>query len=237
MILKVLIADDEPIARDILTDYVSKAPMLELVATCSNALEVFAALNKQKVDLLLLDINMPEITGMDLLRSLKEPPMVIFTTAYSEYAIESYELNAVDYLLKPISFDRFMKAVSKAQDVHSVKDVAAAPSSQDDVIFVKSDGKHIRVELSELVLIEGVKDYVRLHLQNSSLLVHSTMKNMEEQLATYNDFLRVHKSYLVNLKHIREIDGNMLRLGDTTVVVGNTYKDKVAEILNRFKTI
>lgn len=237
MILKVLIADDEPIARDILTDYVSKAPMLELVATCSNALEVFAELNKQKVDLLLLDINMPEITGMDLLRSLKEPPMVIFTTAYSEYAIESYELNAVDYLLKPISFDRFMKAVSKAQDVHSVKDVAAAPSPKDDVIFVKSDGKHIRVELSELVLIEGVKDYVRLHLQNSSLLVHSTMKNMEEQLATYNDFLRVHKSYLVNLKHIREIDGNMLRLGDTTVVVGNTYKDKVAEILNRFKTI
>lgn len=237
MSLKVLIADDEPIARDILTAYVSKVSTLELVGACNNALEVFATLNKQEVDLLLLDINMPEVTGVDLLRSLKDPPMVIFTTAYSEYAIESYELNAIDYLLKPIAFDRFIKAVNKAQDAITTQDTAPITHTNDNAIFVRSDGKHIRVELSELLLIEGVKDYVRLHLQSGSILVHSTMKNMEEQLAPYNDFIRVHKSYLVNLKHIKEIEGNMLKLGDTTVVVGNTYKDKVAEILRRFKTI
>lgn len=237
MMLRVLIADDEPIARDILTEYVSKVPTLELVATCSNALEVFAELNKQQVDLMLLDINMPEITGMDLLRSLREPPMVIFTTAYSEYAIESYELNAVDYLLKPIAFDRFMKAVNKAQDTVGAKDTLPATQELDNAIFVKSDGKFVRIDLPELLLIEGVKDYVRLHLSSGNVLVHSTMKNMEEQLAPYNDFIRVHKSYLINLKHIKEIDGNMLKLGATTVVVGNTYKDKLAEILARFKTI
>lgn len=237
MSLKVLIADDEPIARDILTEYVSKVPTLELVGACSNALEVFAMLNKQGVDLLLLDINMPEVTGVDLLRSLKEPPMVIFTTAYSEYAIESYELNAIDYLLKPIAFDRFIKAVNKAQDATATQDPISITHTSDNAIFVRSDGKHIRVELSELLLIEGVKDYVRLHLQSGSILVHSTMKNIEEQLTAYNDFIRVHRSYLVNLKHIKEIEGNMLKLGDTTVVVGNTYKDKVAEILRRFKTI
>lgn len=234
--LKVLIADDEPIARDIVMAYAAKLPTLKVVATCNNAVEVFEALNKQSVDILFLDINMPEITGIDLLKTLRNPPQVVFTTAYAEYAVESYELNAVDYLLKPFSFDRFVKAVNKATDKI---EQSSSPnhSIQDNTLFVKSDGKLVRINLDELLLIEGLKDYVKLWVGEQSILVHSTMKNMEEQLAPYNNYVRVHKSYIVNVRHIREVEGNTLRLNKQEVVIGNTYREKVFELLDKFRLL
>lgn len=235
--LKVLIADDEPIARDIVLAYSGKLPMLQVVGTCKNAVEVFEALSKQEVDILLLDINMPEITGIDLLKTLRNPPQVIFTTAYSEYAVESYELNAVDYLLKPFSFDRFAKAINKAAALIDQPTATPQHSVQDNTLFVKSDGKLVRIQLEELLLIEGLKDYVKLWAGDKPLLVHSTMKNLEEQLAQYPHFVRAHRSYIINIAHIREVEGNTLRLGPHEVVIGNTYRDKVFEVLDRMRLL
>lgn len=233
--LKILIADDEPIARDIIIAYVAKMPMLEVAATCQNAIEVFETLNKQTIDILFLDINMPEISGIDLLKSLRNPPLVIFTTAYSEYAVESYELNAVDYLLKPISFERFAKAVNKAISLREEK--PPGTPTQDNSLFVKSDGKLVRIDINELLLIEGVKDYVKLWAGDKPLMVHSTMKNMEEQLAQYQHMVRVHKSYIVNLSKVREVEGNALRLGQHEVVIGSTYREKVFELLDKWRLL
>ncbi len=232
--LKVLIADDEPIARDILTEYVHRLPMLQLAGACSNAIDVFAQLNAQQIGLLLLDINMPEMTGVDLLKALKNPPMVIFTTAYSEYAVESYELNVIDYLLKPIAFERFAQAIDKAL---SAKYEIQTTSKEviERTIFVKSEGKYVRVDIDDLHYVEGVKDYVKLWLGNSYVLVHSTMKNMEGQLEKYGSFLRVHKSYIVNLALVTEVDGNMLRMGNHTAIIGNTYKDEVLSAFEKYR--
>lgn len=234
MPLKVLIVDDEPIARDILTEYVAKVPDIELAGTCTNAVEVFAFLNKHEVDILLLDINMPEITGIELLQTLRNPPMVIFTTAYSEYAVESYELNAIDYLLKPIAFDRFVQAINKVLS-KKADSVSSQKTQTEDSFFVKSDGKLVKVLLNELYYVEALKDYVKLWLKDSSLIVHSTMKNMEEQLKRYDSFLRVHKSFLINLSHVTEVEGNMLKLGAYTTLVGNTYKEEVMRVLTKYR--
>lgn len=232
--LKVLIADDEPIARDILIEFVSRLPTLQLVATCKNAVEAIGVLNTTPVDIMLLDINMPEISGMQLLKSLSNPPLTILTTAYSEYAVESYELDVVDYLLKPFSFDRFSKAISKAADTIE-RNTNDSTSVSGNTMFVKCDGKLVKIHLDELLLIEGVKDYVKLWVGDKALLVHSTMKNMEDRLSKYTGMLRVHKSYIINLAHVREIEGNTIRLGNHTVIIGSTYKDKFTESFNRHK--
>lgn len=237
MALKVVIADDEPIARDILKEYVSKNPELELVGECKNALEVFALLNKTAADLLLLDINMPEISGVELVKTLRNPPMVIFTTAYSEYAVESYELNAIDYLLKPIPYDRFVTAINKAIDYKEVDSPEGSVAKEAGVIFVKSEGKLVKVDLQDIMMIEGVKDYVKIHTTQAAHLVHSTMKHMEEQLSEYDWLLRTHKSYIVNLNHLQELEGNMLKLEGHTALVGATYKDRVQEFLAKYKLI
>lgn len=236
--LNVLIADDEPIARNILLAYCAKIPAIKVVATCKNAIEAISELNKANVDLMLLDINMPEITGADLLKTLRNPPPAIFTTAYSEYAVESYEMNVVDYLLKPFSFDRFAKAINKAIEKKETSNNTENDTSVTDrTLFIKSDGKLVKINLAELHLIEGVKDYVKLWVGDQSYMVHSTMKNMEEQLAVYTNMLRVHKSYIVNISHVQEVDGNMLKLGNQTVVVGNTYKDAFSEAFSRYRLI
>jgi len=239
--IKVLIVDDEPIARDIMETYVQKLPELQLAGSCKNALEAFRFISQQEIDLLLLDINMPEITGMDFLRTLKNPPLVIFTTAYAEYAIESYELNAVDYLLKPVSFERFMKGINKAADiVRSDAKVVAVQNTTaqvDNLMFVKAEGKLVRLDLAELWFAEGLKDYVRLWTEKGKIIVHSTMKNFEEQLAAYPYFMRIHKSYIVNIKYIAEVDGNCVRVKDQMLTIGNTYRDDTFTMLNKYKLL
>jgi len=241
-IAEVLIVDDEPLARDILENYVQKIPGLHIAGTCKNALEAFSHINKQQIDILLIDINMPEISGIDFLKSLKNPPIVIFTTAYSQYAVESYELNAVDYLLKPISFDRFLKAIHKAtellqNDRETAQAVATPSGFSGNVLFVKSDGKLLKIDLNQLWLIEGLKDYLKLHIDSGKIIVHSTMKNFEDQLAHLPAFVRVNKSYIINIKYITEIDGNVIRLKNESITIGSTYKDEVHKLFDNYKLL
>jgi len=239
--LKILIADDEPLAREILENYAGKTPGLEIVASCKNALEAFSVLSKQPVDLLLLDINMPEINGIELLKTLKDPPQVIFTTAYPEYAVESYDLNAIDYLLKPVSFERFLRAVSKVKttlpQARNNNNLIAPPHPEQDILFVKSDGKLIKIDLSQLLFVEGLKDYLKLRMESKNLVIHGTMKDMEEQLKRRNDFVRVNKSYIVNMRYISEVEGNIIRIREHIIPIGNTYSGEIREILNRLKLL
>ncbi len=235
-ILKAVIVDDEPLAIEVLLSHLKSVPYVEVVATCRNALEAYAAVTAGEVDVLLLDINMPEITGITFLRSLSKPPMVIFTTAYADYALESYELSAVDYLLKPVSFNRLMKAIQKAYNLkfpglHQ----AAAVETQEQMLFVRSEGKWVRIDISKVWLVEGLKDYVRIWSDDGRMTIHSTMKNLEEQLRKYNDFVRVHKSYIVNLKFVSETDGNTIKVKDQVIAVGGTYKEEVQKRINTYR--
>lgn len=235
--IRVAIVDDEPLAQEILQSYLQKLPDTELVGVCKNALEAFALLNKQTVDLLLLDINLPEITGIDFLKSLKYPPKVIFTTAYTEHAIESYELNAIDYLVKPIAFDRFLKAINKIQhDTPSAPLQTINPSSE-KLLFVRSEGKWIKIDIRKLWFVEGLKDYVRLWTDEGRITVHSTMKNFEEQLKPYANFIRVHKSHIINLEYITEVDGSSIQIKDQLIAIGSTYKEEVQKLLDGYRLL
>jgi len=241
--IRTLIVDDEPIAQDILETYISKIPELELAGKCKNALEAFSFLNKGETDLMLLDINMPEISGMDFLKSLKNPPHVIFTTAYSEFAIESYDQSAIDYLLKPISFERFLKAIDKANKIINPVGTEMQPSSnilsdnQPNLMFVKSEGKLIKIDLSQLWLVEGLKDYVQLWLEEGKVIVHTTMKNIEELLNNNSNFMRVHKSHIINIRFISEVWGNSIKIKNQNIIIGNTYKEEVDKVLDSYKLL
>lgn len=244
MAFKVLIVDDEPLAQELLEAYLQKLPGFELVGKCSNALEAFSMLNKQPVDLMLLDINMPEINGMEFLKTLKTPPKVIFTTAYANYAVESYELNALDYLLKPITFERFFKAINKATEVLQPTRPAEQPTTpsntatpKDNILFVKTEGKMVKIDLAQLWFIEGLKNYVRLWTDSGKIIVHSTMKNIEEQLAAYPMFVRVSKSFIINIKYVSEIDGNIIRIKSEIITIGNTYRDEVHRLFDGYKLL
>lgn len=236
MNMQVLIVDDEPLAQDVLESHMLKIPGLTLVAKCNNALEAFSVLNTGSIDLMFLDINMPEISGLDFLKMLKQPPPVIFTTAYSEFAVVSYELEAVDYLVKPIPFDRFLKAVQKVQD-RTKQPSGARPNSDVGILFVRTDGRLIKTDLDQLWLVEGLKDYVRLCTDTGKIVIHSTMKNLEEQLLSRPEFLRVSKSYIVNLKHIREIDGHTIRIRDQVITIGSTYRDTVHQVFDSYRLL
>jgi DNA-binding LytR/AlgR family response regulator len=238
--MKIAIIDDEPLAAEVLQSYLQRLDTVELVAVCTNALQAFALLSKQKVDLLLLDINMPEINGVDFLKTLKNPPLVIFTTAYTEYAVTSYELNAVDYLLKPVSFERFLKAINKASALlesasETVPVSSLSPNTVDRLMFVRSEGKWIKIDLAKVWFVEGLKDYVRIWMDEGRVTVHSTMKNFEEQLQPFNNYIRVHKSHIVNLDYVEEVDGSAIRIKGETVVIGSTYKDAVQKVFNGLK--
>lgn len=232
-IINVLIADDEPIARDILLSYCGRVPLLHVAAVCKNAQEAMNTLEQTSIDLLLLDINMPEITGIDMLKIINNPPPVILTTAYPEYAVESYELNTIDYLLKPFSFDRFSKAINKAIDAIETKPDINAEAER--YLFVKSDGRQVRIRTSELSFIEAEKDYVRLHIPEKPVLVLSTMKSMEEQLESFPTFIRVHKSYIVNIAHVTEFDNNSLLVNGYKISIGGTYKERFTELMHTFR--
>lgn len=242
--IRTVIVEDEPIAQEILAAYISKIPALQLIGKCKNGLEAFSLLSREKVDLLLLDINMPEINGLDFLKTLRNPPLVIFTTAYPEFAVESYEQNAIDYLLKPISFERFLKAINKVTEVINIKNfniqenenqVALTTKKADNLIFVKSEGKLVKIDLTDLCFVEGLKDYIQLWTGQGRIIVHSTMKNIEEQLASYSNFVRINKSYIINLKFLKEIDGNMVLINDQKLPIGSTYRDSVQQLLQNYR--
>ncbi|MDA3883256.1 MAG: LytTR family DNA-binding domain-containing protein [Bacteroidales bacterium] len=217
-----IIVDDEPLARDILIEYTSKFSFLHLVAECKNAYEASAALQEYKIDLMFLDIQMPDISGMKLLDTLEHKPYVIFTTAYSDYAVEGFEKNAVDYLLKPISPERFLQAVTKVHDLQSLH--AHAKPEERNYMFVKVEYQTVRVNFNDILYIEGLKDYVKIYTNQGMIMTLLNIKGILAKLPEHQ-FVRVHKSYIVSLSAIEKIERNRIIFGTKRIPVGDTYKD------------
>ncbi|OKS88775.1 LytR/AlgR family response regulator transcription factor [Mucilaginibacter polytrichastri] len=231
-----LIADDEALARDILENYVHRLEKLNLTGTCANGAEVYNMLEKHAVDLVFLDIHMPHLTGIELLRTLKNPPAIVLTTAYREYALEGYELNVIDYLLKPISFDRFIKAIDRYESLRNPKNFnlsnqRAVDASPDGFIYVKSDKKMVRVQLKDILYIEGLKDYVKIHFEGKSLVTYRSLISFEEMLSA-NHFLRVHRSFIISLDHISAYSAAQIEIDKIIIPIGNSYLKKVSQKLN-----
>lgn len=223
MKLKTLIVDDEPMARKGLEEYVKDISFLEHVGSCENALKATEFLQNHAVDLMLLDINMPHVTGIEFLKSLENPPLVIFTTAHPDYALESYSLDVLDYMVKPIMFDRFQKAVQKAHDYQLLK-VSAIPSP--DFFFIKCDHVFEKVQFNDVLYIESMQNYCILHTPARKLIAYITLTGLEEKLPS-NKFLKVHKSYVINLEKITALDGNDLFIGKAQIPVSRNLKDDV----------
>lgn len=219
--------DDEPLALAQLTGYISRVPFLNLIAACQDAFDATKQLTAQKVDLLFIDINMPDLNGLDFVRSLISKPMVIFTTAYSEYAVEGFKVNAVDYLLKPFEFQEFLKAVDKARKWIECN------LPEDETIFVKCDSKVTLVKLTDIKYIEGMSEYVRIFVEGEEkpLMPLITMKRLEETLPE-SQFMRVHRSYIINLRKVTEVSRLRIIFGNTYIPVGDNYKDKFMEFIN-----
>lgn len=230
-----VIVDDERPALKLLTAYIKKLPHLEIVASCEDAFEAIAALQNHQVDILFLDIHMPEFTGIELLQSLKQKPQVIMTTAYREHAVEGFEMEVTDYLVKPFSFERFLQAVNKAtQNLNIEKKPKSNSSSietlsdisekkQDTYFFVKTNHKMEKVPLHEILYIESMREYVSIQLESRRFVVHQTMNAMEEKLRL-PDFMRVHRSYIIGLNHIQTIMGNVLNINGKEIPIGGSYR-------------
>jgi DNA-binding LytR/AlgR family response regulator len=238
MKLNCIITDDEPIAQEILEDYISMVPELHLVAKCADAMETFSALRKEQVDILFIDIQMPEITGLDFIRSLKTPPAVIFTTAYPNYAIDGFELDAVDYLLKPIPIDRFLKSINKI--FNRLNEPSRHPdtntvshSSGRKFFFVKSSQDLIKIDIEKILYVEGLENYVRIHCEEKSIVSFSTMKNMEDILGVHR-FLRIHRSYIVNMDKVEVIQNCIFKIRGKELIVGKSYRKNVSELVKSY---
>ena len=227
----VIIVDDEYLARKLLQDYVSKVESLQLVATCSNAFEAMEALTNNTVDIMLLDIQMPDLTGLELVKSLEKKPAVIFTTAYSEYAVDAFNLAVVDYLLKPFDFPRFFQAIRKAignvqPKAEETTKQAADISKSNDFITVKADYKLYKINYDDLLFIEGQHEYVTFHTTQRRITALFALKDLEEMLPK-DRFVRVHKSYIVSFKHIQDLDKSDVTVAGNKVPVGASYRDEL----------
>jgi len=232
---KVLIIDDEPLALDILENYIERIPELELVARCDNAIDANECIQNEDVDLVFLDIQMPQMTGIELIKSLRNPPKFVFTTAYTEYAVDGFELDALDYLVKPIAFERFMKAFNKYRESVELK---PGMNNADEFFFVKADKKLIKIHFNEILYIEGLKDYVIIKKEKGRVIALQTMKSLESKLPS-NTFMRVHRSYIVNIDKIKAIVGNSIELIEGGQVkhipIGKNYKDDLIAIVESNK--
>lgn len=230
--IKCIIVEDEVLAQQVIQNHLERINNFELVGICNNAIEAKEVLNKQEVDLIFLDIQLPGMTGLNFLRSLENPPLVVLTTAYAEYALESYEFNVIDYLLKPISFERFSKTVNKITDGRLFTPPAKDNQSLHDHIFIKSNNKFFKVNFSEIVYIESMKDYLKIHTKEYKLITHQTMSEMEKILPS-RQFIRIHKSYIIALAYIKSIFGNSVEMTNATLPIGINYKEKVMNFIVR----
>jgi len=232
MKIRCLLVDDEPPALEVLEAYVREVPRLELVGTCDNALAAFGLLQERAVDLLFLDIKMPRLLGTDFLRSLRHPPRVIFTTAYREYAYEGFELDAVDYLLKPVSLERFLKAVAKLGPAEAAPAEAAPAPNPEAFLYFRIDRKMVKVLLREILYIEGLKDYVKIHLTGPgpALVVKQTIAGLEEKLSE-SRFLRIHRSFIVALDKIRTYSARHIEVAQQELPIGRLFRSRVEEVL------
>ncbi len=245
--LQCLIVEDEPIAQEIIENYVSRLPFLELAGKASNVFEAYDLLSQNTIDLIFCDIEMPQISGLEFLKSLPNRPQVIMTTAFHQYAHEGFELDVTDYLLKPIAFERFLRAIQKVKEKLNAREtiqqkrmelpqttpIANQPSTHaTDHIFVKEDGKLVKVLFVEIQYVEAMKDYVKIYIEKRFIVTYLTMKKMEESLPA-SDFVRIHKSYIANLGHIVGISGNMLGLrSKVQIPIGMLYRETLLSSLN-----
>ena len=235
MKIKCLIIDDEPLAQRVVEKYVEEIPSLEIVRKCNNALDALEILEEQRIDLVFLDINMPKLSGLEFLRSLKHPPMVIITTAYAEFAIQGYELNVVDFLMKPFSMERFQKAVQKAEKLlptpsQQAQKRTSPGEKEDQFIFVKSSKKTYRINLNDILYIEALGDYVKIYTTDRMIVSYQSMKNLEAILSP-KQFPRIHKSFIVSLARIDMIEGNQVKLKDCYIPIGTNFKAEFEKLI------
>jgi len=227
--------DDEPLAREVLEKYITDCPQLNLIDSCSSAFEAIDSVKKNGVDLIFLDINMPKLSGISMIRTMDNPPEVIFTTAYPEFAVEGFELDAADYLVKPFSFERFMKAVNKAVRRFEMRTGGGPENgSQDNAryLMIKCDGKLYRVDFEMIYYLEAFGDYIKVHLEDGTLLTHDTLKRMESLLPG-EKFLRIHRSFIIALNRIQFIEGNRIRIGSADIPVAASYREGLMKELDR----
>ncbi len=234
--IKVLAIDDEPLALRQLTAYLKKVPFFELVDSCQSSLDAMNILSKNEVDAMFIDINMPDLNGMDFVRSLKQPPMVVFTTAYQEYAVEGYKVDAIDYLLKPFGMGDVLRAADKVKRQYDLLNAASlSPADENDALFLKTEYKVVRILIRDIVYVEGMAEYLRIHLQGGlkPVVALLSMKKIEERLQAH-DFMRVHKSYIISLHHIQEINRSHVVLSQAVEVpIGDSYRERLNDYINR----
>lgn len=237
MKLNCVIIEDEPLARNLMVDYVTKVPTLHLIQAFPNPLAAMETLQSASIDILFLDVQMPELTGISLLKILKKRPMVVLTTAYSQYALEGYELDVADYLLKPITFERFLKAVDKITQrldaqTKTIQPLAEPQHVSPQFIFVKDGTKLVKVKLDDILYVEGLKDYVTIHTPSQKIVTLQRMKALEEQLPSAR-FIRIHNSFIVALDAIEVIQKNEVQIGSATLPIGDTYRKSFKEFIDK----
>ena len=234
--IKCLVVDDEPPAREIIRRYIEEVPLLELVGECSNAIQALTTLQQTRVDLLFLDIRMPQLNGNDFLKTIKHPPKVIFTTAYTDYAIEGYELDVIDYLLKPIHFDRFIKAVSKTFPLTPMQEGDVALSAEengnpDPFVYFRADRKMIKVMLRDILYIESMKDYVKIVTTTGTIISKQSISSVEEMLPE-KKFVRTHRSFIISLEKIRSFTNELVEIDKAEIPIGKLYRNTVIKVLS-----
>lgn len=234
MILKCLIVDDEALAQDVIEKYVKNIPTLQLVGKCDSAVEAISFLHNNHVDLLFLDLNMPELSGIEMLKTLNNPPKVILTTAYSEYALESYEYGVVDYLLKPIKFERFLKAVNKVVDQFDENNATEESGKEQhaSTIFIKEDQVTYQLNLNEILFIEAYGNYLKVHTLEKVYVARDTMHDMENKLPE-ESFIRIHKSFIISIPKIESISGNRVFINKIEIPIGEMYKLALKQKVSR----
>ena len=234
--IRCIAIDDEPLALQQMECYINKTPYLELVAACQSAIDAKEILEKDKIDAIFCDINLPELNGLDFVKSLENPPMVVFTTAYSEYAIDGFRLDAVDYLLKPFGLDEFNHAAEKIKTIYDTRAAAQEVSQidEDDAIFLKTEYKIVRINIRDIRYVEAMSEYLRIYQGDGvrPIIVLLSMKKMEERLPS-NSFMRVHRSYIINLKCIKEVSKSRIVIGDDIdIPIGDSYRDQFNAYIN-----
>src|SRR5437773_1121358 len=236
MIINCIIIDDEPLARKGLKEYIAEIDFLNLAGEFENAIKASELLSKGTVQLLFLDIQMPKITGLDFFKSLQMAPPVIFTTAYPQYALEGFDLNALDYLVKPISFDRFLKAALRAKEYYEIRqhNNEVAGGKREDYFFIKSDNKLVKIFFDEILFVEALQNYVTIHTADKKYITYLTFKSVEEYLPR-DSFIKTHKSYIISASKIHSIEGNDIRIGNHHVPISRNEKEDVMERLLKGK--